>query len=144
MAALQDPRPTAQRAVQSKTLGAVALVLAIITALFALIMLGSAAALYATIFRATSISTGEGPSLTAAQEEVSSLVMNLKSAAILGSLLLGLTSFPLGFAAVGLSKGRALGIAALTVLAIATAGSLVLLLEAFPIDPCLSRITCGG
>lgn len=144
MAALQDPRPTARRAVQSKTLGAVALGLAIVTALFALIMLGSAAALYATIYRATSISAGEGPSLTAAQEEVSSLVVNLKSAAILGSLLLGLISFPLGFVAVGLDRGRALGIAALTVLAIATSGSLLLLLAAFPIDPCLSRITCGG
>ncbi len=144
MAALQDPRPAARKAVPSKTLGAVALGLAIVTALFALIMLGSAAAHYATIYRATSISAGEGPSLTAAQEHVSSLVVNLKSAAILGSLLLGLISFPFGFAAVGLKRGRALGIAALTVLAIATTVSLLLLLEAFPIDPCLSRITCGG
>ncbi|WP_158867273.1 hypothetical protein [Leifsonia sp. AG29] len=71
-------------------------------------------------------------------------MVNLKSAAILGSLLLGLISFPFGFAAIGLNNGRSLGIAALGILAIAATLSALLILTAFPINPCLGHITCGG
>jgi hypothetical protein len=128
----------------SAALGVVALVLAIATAAYALGTVGLAAVLYAPIARATSVSAGEGPPLTLAQQQVSSSVAHLKAAAMLGSLLLGLVAFPFGIVAAGPGRARRLGIAALIVLAAAAVGAALLLQLAFRIDPCLGRITCGA
>ena len=143
---MSAPRTDGHSAVhpgRSKGLGVIALGLAILTALFVLGTLGLAAVLYAPIARATSISAGEGPSLSITQEHTSALVMNIKSVAVTGAVLLGLTTLPFGVVAIGLDSGRRLGVAALVTIAVAALIAVLLLFEAFPIDPCLARITCG-
>ncbi|MFI5061953.1 MAG: hypothetical protein ACHP7F_10925 [Actinomycetales bacterium] len=134
---------TSGESAKSKRLGIVALWLAIATAVVALGTLGLAASLYAPIQRATSISAGEGPSLTVAQEHVSSVVVTLKSLALLGSAPLGMATLFVGAPAIFMDRGRGAGVIAFIILAITAVLSVVLLADAFRVDPCLAHITCG-
>ena len=135
---------TRRQASQRPIVGLTALLCAALAAVCAPGILGFAATLYAPIAKATTISACEGPSLTPTQEQVSLLVVNLKGSAVLGALIFAAASLLVGLLAVGLNRGRTLGLVALAIVLLAAVCSYLLWSFGFPMDPTLWHLPCGG
>ncbi|CAM5287134.1 hypothetical protein [Leifsonia shinshuensis] len=130
---------------RSNALGIVALALAITTAVVTIGLVVTAILLYLPIGKATTISACEGPDLTAAQEQVSALVVNLKTTAPLAAFGLGTLTLTAACVAAALNGGRRLVVAALLVLGGAAIVTIALLTRGFPMDPGTWHLsTCGG
>ncbi|WP_426516841.1 hypothetical protein ACPPVQ_19015 [Diaminobutyricibacter sp. McL0618] len=145
MSSTETESTAAAPASRSKVLGIITLILSITTAALALAIVGIAAALYWPIGKATTISACEGPSLTAAQEQVSLLVENLKSLAIFAPLALGGVTLAFGLIAALLNMGHRLLLVAVAILVLAAVATVLVLLFAFPIDPNFWHLSsCGN
>ena len=130
---------------RSKALGWITLGLAVLTAVVTIGMVLTAVALYLPIGRATTISACEGPSLTPAQEQISSLVVNLKTTAIRAAFSLGMLTLIVCCVAAALDRGRRIVVSALIVLAGAAIVTIALMTFGFPMAPGTWHLsTCGG
>ncbi|KRC49794.1 hypothetical protein ASE16_14010 [Leifsonia sp. Root227] len=133
-----------RRAVPFRFVGVTALISSIIAAACGPGVLGLAALLYAPIARATTISACEGPSLTPAQEHVSQLVLDLKGWAVVGALAFGALAVLVGYVAVVLNLGRALGVVALAIVLLSAVTVWLVWAFGFPMDPAVWHLPCGG
>jgi uncharacterized membrane protein len=136
-----SPPMPAQFSRKSSWLGVAALVLGIITLVVAVGLLSYAAIRYAPIARATSISAGEGPSLTRTQEQVSVAVVHFKVLSLQLAFVLGIATFVLSLCAIGLHRGRSYASYALVVLSAAATSTIVMWMFGFPLFP---RLGHGG
>ena len=130
---------------RSRALGWITLGLAVLTAVVTIGMVLTAVTLYLPIGKATTISACEGPSLTPAQEQISALVVNLKTTALLAAFSLGMLTLTIGCVAAAVDRGRRLVVSAFIVLASAAVITIALMVYGFPMDPETWHLsTCGG
>lgn len=134
--------PTAQLPRRSSWLGVAALLLGATTLVVAVGILSYAAVRYVPIARATSISAGEGPGLTWAQQQVSVAVVHFKILSLELAFILGIATLVLSVLAIALRRGPRYAKRALVVLLVGAITTILMWMFAFPIIPCLGNPLC--